>query len=456
MRIAVIGGLASGPAAAAEASRRGAEVVLFEESDHVSVGACEIPYYVAKRLDAEYDLEVMTPRRLARTRGIEVKVKHRVTRIDPDAGRLTVRSLLHEADREESFDRFILATGARPRRLGIEGEMAPGVFAVRGYESAMRVRGWLDREPVRHVVIVGGGFIGLEMAEAMRDRGLRATVLEPTGRPLGKAFSKGMAGPLEEAMRAEGVLLRAERPTRILTESDGRVQGVRTGAGEIIGCQAVIVSVGLEPRTELADALSLRKGRSGALSVNDRMQTSHRRVYACGDVVEVPRLVDGAPVYWPLAPVARRAARVAARNAADRNGSVDRFRGITGAIAVKAFGVEAARVGLDASQAEEAGLDTETVEIQHLTRTTAFPGSEPISIQLTGECGSGRLLGGQMVAAERAALRADVLAALIQQGAVVEDLAQHLDLVYNPPLAPSVDPLKIAASSLRKALGRRN
>ena len=448
MRIAVIGGLAAGPAAAAEAKRRAAdaEVVLFEQGPDISVGTCEIPYHIGGALVPGADLVVLTPQAMERTRGVTVHVRQRVTALDARTGRLTIDALEHGATRDETFDRIIVATGARARRLGVEGEDAAGVFTVRNRVDTAQIERWLATEPVRHVVIAGGGYIGLEMAEAMRKRGLRATILDPAGRVLNRTIACEASDLMNEAVTAAGVAVRAERVTGVLAADDGQVRAVRTDRGEVVGCQMVVVAVGVEPRIELAQAAGLAVGAAGGLRVDDRMQTSARRVWACGDLVEIPRAPDGARVIWPLATTARRTARVAARNAASRRGDADRFQPFAGAVAVRAFGIEAAAVGLSLQHALDAGLDAVATDVRHLSRVRSFPGAQPLDVRLVTERGSGRLLGGQLVGPEGAALRANVLVPLVQGGASARTLAEDLDLVYNPPLAPAVDPLKVAAS----------
>lgn len=457
MRIAVIGGLASGPAAAAEAARANpnAEVVLFEESIAVSVGSCEIPYFVAGQMLADYDLQVLTPERLAETRGISVYTRHRVTEIDPNRGTLQVTALDHMAEREEGFDRFILATGAKARRLNASGEDAPGVFPIRGYDDAHNLKQWLNSEPVRHVVVVGSGFVGFEMAESMRDMGYQTTLLAPGNRILELEEGDPIGKPFFEGVRKGGVILRNDRATGFGLDDRGAIAEVRTDGGERIGCQCVILAMGITPRTELAETAGLRIGKTGAISTDDRMKTSHRNVWACGDAVEVQDVISGKPVVWPQAPIGRRTARVAARNAASRRGTVDRYAGTCRSMAVKAFGVEHGRVGyLRAEDAIDDGFDAVEATIRHWTRVSEYPGAKRIHVRLVGEQGSGRLLGGALTAAEGAALRADVLVPLIRAKATAKDLAENMDLVYNPPIAPSVDPLLIAASALLKELER--
>ncbi len=454
MRIAVIGGLAAGPAAAAEAVRSNpdAEVVLFEQTAHISVGACEMPYYVSDRIESADTLEVLTPAEFEATRGATVKVRHRVTSLRPRERALTVEALDFGSVHQESFDRFILAVGARAKRLGIEGEDAPNVFVLRSLEDAVAIKATLDAELVRHAVIVGGGYVGLEMAEALRVRGVRVTVLDKAGRVLPTTLSDDLAGPVVEAVRAGGVVVRGEMPTRFETDDAGRVVAVHTDEKEVIGCDLVLVAVGLEPRTELAEASGVRLGKTGAIAVDAGMQTSAPNVWACGDCIEVPRVLDGRPVYFPLAPVARRSARVAARNAA-RSGRGGRatFAPITQSIAVCAFGMEVARAGVSPEEARVAGLDAVASSVQHWSRVKLYPGAKPLWVRLVVERGSGRLLGGECVGQEGAALRANVLVPLIRSGCTAAQVRDEIDLVYTPPLAPAVDPLLVAASEAAKA-----
>jgi len=449
MRLAVVGGTAAGPAAAVEAVRHGADVVLFEAGPHVSVGACEIPYHVAGQLGGA-SLIVRTPAQLGAD-GVDVRTRHRVTALDPGRGRLTVDALDFGSTHEERFDRLILATGARARRLGIPGEDAAGVFPLRTLADADALRAWLDAEDVRHVVVAGGGYVGVEMAEALRARGLRATILDGHGRVLAGALDPSLAAPMDAAVRAAGVTVRAERPVEILADGAGRVRAVRTDRRELIGCQAVVVAVGVEPVTELAAAAGIRLGATGGIATDDAMRTSHRAVWACGDVAEVPRAVDGRRILWPLAPVGRRTARVAARNAASRaTAAPETVAPIAASAAVRVFGVEAATVGLSLAEAIAAGLDAVAETIWAGSRTHHFPGRRAVGVRLVAERGSGRLLGGQLVGAEGAALRANVLVPMIRAGATARALAEDTDLVYNPPLAPAVDPLRVAAREVQK------
>lgn len=455
MRIAVIGGAAAGPAVVAEAVRQNprAEIVLFEEGPHISIAVCELPYALGEAYADVDELVVLPPDRFEATRGGTVRTRHRVRSIRPRERRLVVEALDYGATREEYFDRFVLCTGARARRLELEGEEAPNVFALRGLEDGRVLRAWLEVEPVRHVVIAGAGYIGLEVAEVLRERGVRVTLLDPLGRVLGEMLDAAIGKPFDEAVRRAGVIVRAERPVGLRLDGHGRVRAVLTDRGEVVGCDALVVAVGVRPETALAEAAGLRIGRTGAVAVDEGMRTSAPNVWACGDCVEVPHAVSGQPTYVPLAQVARRGARVAARNAAAVGGRRATFEPVTGIAGVRAFGMEAAAIGLDEAAAREVGFDPVAVQIRHVSRPSSFPGARPLWVRVVAERGSGRLLGAQLVGAEGAALRANALAVALLEGYTAAEFVRRVDLLYNPPLAPAVDPLLVACSQAARAAG---
>ena len=453
-RIAVIGGVAAGPAAAAEAARvdPGAHVTLFEQGPHISYGACEIPYYVAGEIEPLETLVALTPEQFERTRGATVRVGHQVLEMQQKRSRLVVKRLADGHVFTHGADKIILATGAQPHRPDIAGIDAPNVWPVRTLVDAKAVRAEVASGTIQHVVILGGGFVGLEMAEALVTAGCRVTILQPGGRVLGGLLHATVRTSLDAALQHAGVAVRDEQATHLDVNKAGRVHRVRTDRGEQIGCQLVLVAMGITPNTTLARQAGIRHGAQGGLMVNEHMRTSAPNVWACGDCIEVPRLIDGASILWPLAPTAFRTARVAAQNAARRGrGAAAVFDGICANAAVKAFGLEVATVGLSHDEALQAGLDAMTVTVQHTSRVSFFPGAQPLHVHLVVERARRRLLGGQLVGAEGAALRANVLVPLLRQRATVDDLAA-LDLMYTPPLAPLHDPLLIAARQAQRKL----
>lgn len=456
-RIAVIGGVASGPAAAAEAVRTDpeADVVLFEQDGFISYGACEIPYYVAGSVEDYHRLVLMSPAEFERTRGARVRVRHRVTALDPRRGRLHVRDLDAETKIEERFDKFILATGARARVPDIDGVDAENVFPLRRLEDARALRQYLDSRDIHHAVIFGAGYVGIEAAEALTARGVRVSLLEPAGRPLPAYIDEEFGGLIEEALKRHGVFVRAEKGVALEKDSFGRVNVVVTDHGERIGCHLVVIAMGIKPNVELAADAGAHVGDTGGLATDDQMRTNLPNVWACGDVAEVRRVIDGARVHVPLSPAAFRTARVAAQNAARRGrGAPARFAGVCPASAVKVFELEVAQAGLRLQEARDAGFDALSSSIQHWSRVRLDPGAKRVHVRMIVVRGSGRLVGAEVVGEEGAAHRLNVLVPLIREGWSVRDI-RDVDLIYTPPYAPSLDPLIVAANEAWKKANDR-
>lgn len=455
-RIAVIGGVASGPAAAAEAARTDpeADVVLFEQDAYISYGACEIPYYVAGWIEDYQRLILLSPAEFERTRGAEVRVHHRITAIEPRRNRLRVRDLREDDETEERFDKFIIATGARARMPDIEGADAENVFPLRRLDDARGLRQYVDSREIHHAVVFGAGYVGIEVAEALTARGIRVSLLEPAGVPLPAYIDEEYCGLIADLLKRHGVFVRAEKAVRMEKDPYGRVHVVVTDQGERIGCQLVVVAMGTRPNVELAVEAGASTGETGALSADDHMRTNLPNVWACGDVVEVRRVIDGAKVHVPLSPAAFRTARVAAQNAARRGrGAPARFAGVCPASAVKVFELEVAQAGLRLQEARDAGFDAFSSSIKGWSRVKMYPGAKPLHVRMIVERGSGRLLGAEVVGEEGAALRLDVLVPLIREAWSVRDI-RDVDFIYTPPYAPSLDPLVVAANEAWKKASR--
>ncbi len=446
-RIAVIGGVASGPAAAAQARRTDPEatVVLFEQGADISYGACEMPYYVAGRIEPAEKLVVYTPEEFEASRGVEVRTRHRVVGLEPRRNHLHVEDLATGVVRQERFDAVVLATGARARMPGLDGEAAPNVFALRTLADARGLHGFLDAHAPQHAVILGGGYVGVEVAEALQARRWRVTILEPRGLVLASYASHDGCAHVQAHLREQGVTVRADRATGFRLDARGHVAAIDTEQGERIGCALVVVAMGITPRTDLAEKAGVKLGATGAIAVEDTMRTNVPGVWACGDCVEVRRVVDDAAIYAPLAPTAFRTARVAGENAARQGrGGPARFPGVCPASAVRVLGIEIAAVGLRLDEARAAGFDAFACAVTHRSRVAIYPGGKPLFVVYVVERGSGRLLGGELVGEEGAALRANVLVPLVRERWSVRDV-RDLDLVYNPPIAPSMDPLLVTA-----------
>ncbi|MEM1095605.1 MAG: FAD-dependent oxidoreductase [Bacteroidota bacterium] len=452
-RIAVIGGVASGPAAAAAAKRadQQAEVVLFEQGGYMSYGACEMPYYLGDQIADADTLLVVKPDVFEQTRSVKVQLRHRVEAIAPQANRLTVTDLQAGETRTERFDKFILATGSAAIRPDFVHAHDPNVFVLRTLRHAIDLKAFLDAHPVQHAVIVGGGYVGLEVAEALRRLDKRVTVLAPHGL-LAAMAEEAQQHALERVLADHHVQLRRERATALLRTADGHVRAVRTDQQEVIGCDLVIVAVGVRPRTELAEAAGLKIGVSGGIAVDSQMRTNLPNVWACGDGAELQRIIDDAPVNVSLAAVSYRTAKVAGKNAARRGRGTPRtFGGVSLASAVRVFGFEVAALGLRLQEAQDAGYDAFATDIQHVSRVKIYPGAKPVWVRLVAERGKGRILGAAIAGEEGAALRLNALVPLVRSKGTVYDLAEQ-DFIYTPPLAPMHDPLTVAARRAVRAL----
>lgn len=452
-RIAVIGGVASGPAAAAQAKRTDpdAEVVLFEQGNHISYGACELPYVVAGIIEDPEAVIHLTPAAFEASRGARVHIRHRVERIKAQRCRLVVRDLTTDTVREERFDKFILATGARAHRPNIPGLDAKSVFYLRTLADAASMQAFLDAHTVRHAVVLGGGYVGLEAADALMQRGVRVTLLDGGEGLLAGMLDAPFQAKLEKALAEAGLTIRGERATALLVNKANAVQAVATDQKERIGCDLVVVATGIVPNVEVAVDAGVKVGQTGAIAVNAQMRTNVPNIWACGDCIEVSRLIDQRKVLYPQALTAFRTARVAATNAARRGyGASAKFEGVIGNTAVKVFGYEIASAGLTLDEAKQAGFDAHSTTIKHWSRVKLYPGAERIHVCLVWEAARGRILGAQLIGRDGAALRSNTLVPLIR---AKEDLhaLESLDFVYTPPIAPSLDPLFIGAREAIKA-----
>ena len=430
-------------------------MVLFERGPDISYGACEMPYYIADAIPSAETLVILTPEQFEQTRKARVRTGQHILGIHPKRNRLDVKDMATGHVTEERFDKLILAVGARARLPDLEGIEAPNVFPMRQLDDARMLKAYLSTASVQHAVILGGGYVGVEMAEALRARGVRVSLLDPHGRVLHSYLAPELQPLVQEVVHRHGVAVRGERAVGFERDAQGLVQAVRTDKGEKIGCQMVVVAIGVVPNTTLAEGAGITLGSTGAIAVDAQMRTNLPTVWACGDCVEVERVIDGKKVHLPLAPVAFRTARVAATNAARRGrGTPVRFPGVVGASAVKVFELEVAAVGLRLEDARAAGLDAFAVQIKHWSRVSFYPGARPLHVRLVVERGKGRLLGAGLVGEEGAALRANVLVPCLREGMTVAQI-KDLDLIYTPPFAPSLDPLIVAASKAAKQVGRR-
>ena len=454
MRVVVIGGGAAGMSTASRVKRlrRDWEVVVVERSRWVSFALCGIPYYVGCQVHRISDLMHYPLEEFTKKRGIDVRLGEEV--VEAGDGFVRVRGARGEYKLE--YDKLVIATGARPVKPRFEGIDSKGVFTIGHLDDAVELRRFLD-EKTRHggsAVVVGGGLVGLEMAEALHSWGLRVTIVEKAGWLLPALLDREMGEKLTKIISGvEGVSVVTGKGVAAIKTRGGEAVGVTLEDGGEVEGSPVIVAVGRRPNTSLAEQLGARLGETGAIWVNERMETSVENVYAVGDAVETVSMVTGRRVWLPYAQVANKMGYVAGNVIA---GIDSRFPGAAGTVVTQVFGVTIAKTGLSLEEARREGFNAEAVTLDAGTKAAYMPGGSWITLRLVFDKDSGRILGAQALSGDNTGFwRVNVVAALIQHKASVWDLFTT-DIGYAPPMNPVWDPLVIAARlALRHVGGKR-
>jgi NADPH-dependent 2,4-dienoyl-CoA reductase/sulfur reductase-like enzyme len=442
-RLVVIGGDAGGMTAASQARRLdpGLEIVVLERGNWVSYSACGIPYLVGGEVESLHDLVARTPQELRDQYRIDVRLRHEAMAVDLDAREVEVRA--HERDRtfRLGFDQLLIGTGARPRRPDLPGIDGPAVMGVQTLDDASALLARAREAGARKVVVVGGGYVGLEMAEAFVRRGSQVTVVE-AGPQVMNTLDPDMGVLVSTAMRRHGIEVRCG--TRVQAFSEGTVH---TDAGEL-PADLVVLGLGVTPNSDLAAEAGIGLGEQQAVRVDRRQHTDTEGVWAAGDCCESFHLVTGRPFYVALGTVANKHGRVAGINL---GGGYATFPGVVGTAVSKVCSTEIARTGLGEDEARAAGFGCVTATITATTRAGYYPGGGEIRVKMVAEQGTGRLLGAQIVGEEGAAKRIDVVATAITRGMRVQEMVD-LDLSYAPPFSPLWDPVQIAARRVSSAV----
>jgi NADPH-dependent 2,4-dienoyl-CoA reductase/sulfur reductase-like enzyme len=389
-------------------------------------------------------LVARTPETFRDKQNIDARTLHEVEEIDLDRRRLRVRQLESAHVQWEAFDQLLIATGASPFAPDVPGAEAQGIYGLSTLQSGLAVRRAVDEEHPKRAVIIGGGYIGLEMAEALVMRGLEVSLVEKMPQVMG-TLDPDMGALVSDALRSIGVALYLEESLESFEVSRGRVQAVVSDQ-RTLPADLVVLGLGVRPNSTLAGKAEIPLGERGAIKVNERMQTAVEGVWAAGDCVESFHLVSRKPFYVALGTVANKQGRVAGINL---GGGYATFPGVVGTAVSKVCAVEVARTGLQESEIRRLGWEYVSAKIESKTRAGYYPDAGPITVKVLAEKGSGRLLGGQIVGIEGAAKRIDVLATALHAGFTVQEML-HLDLSYAPPYSPVWDPVLIAA---RKAAG---
>ncbi|HSP96182.1 MAG TPA: FAD-dependent oxidoreductase [Candidatus Dormibacteraeota bacterium] len=443
-RVLIVGGVAGGASCAARLRRldESAEIVLFDRGPHVSFANCGLPYFVGNVIADERSLLVAS-RELFRDRfNIEVFTRHDVTAIDRARRTITVNDLDAAGgprQREERYDALLLAPGAAPIRPPLPGIDLPGIFAVRTIPDTRRIRSWIDERHPRRALVVGGGFIGLEMAENLAHRGLEVAILEKLPQVM-PPLDAEMAAPVQAHLAGVGVRLHLGDGLAGF-ESEGASLVAYTESGARIAADLVILSIGVRAETALAVAAGLALGERGGIAVDGHMRTVDPRIWAVGDAVEVRDVISGQEVIVPLAGPANRQGRIAAESISGRPRA---FRGVQATAVVGVFGLTVATTGASEKGLRRNGVtDSACVYLHPGHHAGYYPGAKPIHLKLLFHVPDGRLLGAQAVGLEGVEKRIDVIATMIQLGGTVRDLAEA-ELCYAPQFGGAKDPVNLA------------
>lgn len=448
MKVLIIGGVAGGATAAARLRRldEEAEIVILERSGYISYANCGLPYYVGGEITDRKKLTLQTPESFGSRFRVEARVRQEALSIDRAAKQVRVRRLDDGSEYSESYDKLILAPGARPVRPPLPGIDGGRIFALRTVEDTFALRGFIEEKRPARAVVVGGGFIGLEMAENLTRAGLSVTLVERMGQVLAP-LDYDMASLLHAHLRDKGVTLRLGASVAGFEECGDGVRTLLEG-GEALTADLVLLAIGVAPDTHLAEEAGLALGSRKSIAVDEGMRTSDPDVYAVGDAVQVKNILTGAPVLLPLAGPANKQARIAADNICGRP---SRFSGVQGTSVLKLFDLTAASTGLNEAAARAAGITFDKVVTFSANHASYYPGSSNMTVKVLFAPDTGRLLGAQIVGAEGADKRIDVLATAIRGGLTGADLTE-LELAYAPPYSSAKDPVNMAGYVIENLL----
>ena len=443
LRIVIIGGVAGGMSAATRARRmnESANITVLEKSGYVSFANCGLPYFIGGQIREEASLFLTTPARVAARYRIDARVYHEVTRIDRQAHIVEGTNLETSEPFSLPYDKLILAPGASPIIPDVPGIDAKNVFVLRNVEDAQRLQSYLARRQAKRAVVIGAGFIGLEMVEALHARGLQVTVVEKAPHAL-PAIDGTMSGWIEQELRQNGIDVRVGEGLTALEVRDEHVCSVRTDAGTVIDTDLVVLSIGVRPLTKLAQTAGVAVGPSGGIAVDKALRTSDPDIYAVGDATEVTQGVADVVTRIPLAGAANRHGRLAGEHAA--TGHARSAAKVFGTAVVRVFGLDVAMTGLGLAAAKRLGYDAENVIIHPNDHAGYYPGAKRMHLQLVYDRSNGRVLGAQALGGAGVDKRIDVIATLLHFHGTIDDLAE-LDLCYAPQFSGAKDPVHYAA-----------
>ena len=448
MKVVIVGGVAGGATAAARLRRldENAQIVMIERSGYVSYANCGLPYYIGGTITDRAKLTLQTPQSFRNRFDIDARVRQEVISIDRRARTVTVRRLDDGVEYIESYDKLILSPGARPSIPPLPGVDAERLFTLRTVEDTYRIAEFIEREQPRRATVVGAGFIGLEMAENLRERGLEVTVVQRGGHVM-PIFDSDMASLLHNHLREHGVELLLEADVTGFQETAGSIS-TSLADGRVLKSDLVMLSIGVAPESALAREAGLELGLHGSIKVDAHMRTSDPDIYAVGDAVEVTNVVSDSPALIALAGPANKQGRIAADNICGR---ASEFAGPQGSSVLKLFELDAAATGLTLTAARNAGIDADAVILSPANHATYYPGAETMTLKVVFDREGGRVLGAQAIGRGGVDKRIDVIAVAIRARMTAADLTE-LDLAYAPPYSSAKDPVNMAGFMIQNIL----
>lgn len=440
MKVVIIGGVAGGATAAARIRRldEQAEIIVFERSGYISYANCGLPYYIGDTITDPEALTLQTPESFFSRFQITMKVRHEVTAIHAERNVVSVKNLETGTEFEESYDKLLLSPGAKPSLPPVPGTDIDRLFTLRTVEDTFRIKDYINKKKPRSVILAGGGFISLELAENLRHLGMEVTIIQRP-KQLMNPFDEDMASFIHSEMRSHGIRLLLGHTVEGFEETENGVRVLLKEEAPLSADMAVL-AIGVSPDTRLAEIAGLKLGIKNSIIVNERMETSVPNIFAVGDAVQVKHFVSGEDSLISLAGPANKQGRIAADNICGKD---SRYSGSQGSSIIKVFNMTAAVTGLNEKSAKKAGLSVDKVILSPMSHAGYYPGGKVMTMKVVFEKETYRLLGAQIVGYEGVDKRIDVLATAIRAGMKATDL-NELDLAYAPPYSSAKDPVNMA------------
>lgn len=439
MKVVIIGGVAGGATCAARIRRldETADITIFERSGFISYANCGLPYYIGGTIKEESALTLQTPESFFNRFRINVKVNHEAIKIDAQNKRVTVKNLVSGEVFTETYDKLLLATGAKPLIPDFEGINSDKIFTLRTVEDTLNIKKYINTASPKSAVVVGGGFIGIEVAENLSKLGIKVTMVEASNQLLAP-FDSDMASFIHAEVRKKGVNLLLNTFVKGFSENNGIT--VKFKDGTALSADIAVINIGVVPETSLAKDLGLKLGIKGSIVVNDKMETSIPDIYAVGDAVQIQNYVTKADALISLAGPANKQGRIAADNIL---GGAKRYKGGLGSSVIKVFDITAAATGINEKTAKSMGINYDKVIISPMSHAGYYPGGKIMTLKVLFEKETYKLLGAQIAGYDGVDKRIDVIATAIYAGLKGDELTE-LDLSYAPPYSSAKDPVNMA------------